>query len=345
MLARILNNWPYKLAAILIAIALHKYVNGLMNPNTTRILPGVPIVATNVPAGSIVTGMPQNITIELSGPANVLNNLREDDRRIDATVNLSGAHAGANPDRPVSVALAPDVSDEVTVDSISPPTVQVAIDQLQQIQMPVHVSFARLAPAGYIYEPPVVAPALATVSGAQTQLKQVRELVAYADVGNGSRSPSTVQGTFNIIPLDEHGAEVPSVTVDPTTVHVTIPIARASAAKALVVSPVIVGAPAYPWSISTVDVQPAMIMVTGPAPDLAATSMAPTAPINVAGATSTVRQQVGLKLPPGLQTPHPAQVTVTIRLAKQRALPASPAPPAGQTSNAAAASRGQSPPI
>lgn len=324
MLARFLNNWPYKLAAVLIAIALHRYVNGLMNPDIPRILPGVPLVATNIPSGTVVTSMPQNVTIELSGPANVLNNLRDDDRRISATVNLSGSHTGTNPDRSVSVALSPDISDQVTVDSISPPTVQVAIDQLQQIQMPVRVSFARLAPAGYIYQQPVVAPSLAMVSGAESQLKMVRELVAYADVGNESRVPSTVEGMFDVIALDEHGAEVPDVTVNPTMVHVTIPIARASAAKALVVSPVIVGAPAYPWEVSAVDVQPTMVMVTGPAPDLATTSVATTAPIDIAGATGTVRRQVDLRLAPGLQLPHPATVIVTVRVVRQRTASAAP---------------------
>src|SRR5579883_832627 len=215
MLARFLNNWPYKLAAILIAVALHKYVNGLVNPNTTRILPGVPITARNWPDGYVVTNMPQNVTLQLSGPASVLDSLHPDDSRISATVNLRNAHNGVNASLPISVALSPQISDAVNVDSISPPTVSITIDPLQSMKMRVRVSFARLAPAGYAYQSPEVAPSVATVSGPASQLKLVHEVVAYADAGSEDENapPATLEGTFNLIPLDIHGAQVDGVTV------------------------------------------------------------------------------------------------------------------------------------
>lgn len=326
MLARILNNWPYKLAAILIAVALHKYVNGLMNPNTTRILPGVPVAARNLPAGYVITDMPQNVTIELSGPANILNSLRQDDGRIIATVNLSGAREGMNPSRSVSVALTGDLAEDVTVDSTSPPTVTVTVDRLQKAAMRVRVSTANIAPTGYSYQTPIVEPAVATVSGPASQLNMVREVVAYADVASDSHAAQPVQGMFDVIPLDSRGAQVQNVSVDPAMVHVIVPITRASAEKTLVVSPTVVGSPVYPWTITSVAAQPSMVAVTGPAPVLAGTGTAGTAPVDVAGAVGTIRREVDLRLPAGLAVEHPSKILVTIRLAKQRPIvPAAPA--------------------
>ena len=319
MLARFLNNWPYKLAAILIAVALHKYVNGVMNPNTTRILPGVPITARNVPSGYLVTNMTQNVTLQLSGPASVLDSLHQDDTRISATVNLHSAREGANLSLPVSVALSPEISDAVSVDTVSPPAVSATIDPLQSINMGVRVSFARMAPAGYAYQQPVVAPAKATISGPATQLKQVHELVAYADAENEDESslPTTLEGTFNLIPLDEHGAQVENVRVSPSMAHVTVPIVRTAAMKALLVSPSVTGAPAYPWAITGIESKPSVVTVAGPASVLAVTGMASTAPIDVAGATGTVRRDVDVELPDGVSALHGRRVTVIISLARK----------------------------
>jgi YbbR domain-containing protein len=323
MLARFLNNWPYKLAAIVIALAIHKYVNGLMNPNTTRIIPGVPITAKNVPDGYLVTNMAQNVTLQVSGPASVLDSLHPDDSRISATVNLRSARNGSNSDLPVSVSLSSEINDTVSVDSISPPEISATIDPLQNLSMHVRVSFARLAPAGYQYQQPVVAPAKATVSGPATQLKQVHELVAYADAGSEDEGalPTTLEGTFNLIPLDDHGAQVEGVTVSPSMAHVTVPIARTAAMKALLVSPSVTGAPAYPWAITGIEARPSVVTVAGPASVLAVTGMASTTPIDVTGAAGTVRRVVDVELPTGIQVLHERRVTVIITLARKPGSP------------------------
>jgi len=338
MLSRLLVNWPIKLLAVAIAIALRTYVISLVNPHTTRLLSGVFVQARNVPSGYLVTEMPRTVTIQVSGPSSQLDPLRPDDPRIVASVNLAAAHAGQNSAEPISVSLSPDLADEVGIDTTSPEAAPVTIERMENARMRVRVSFARTAPAGYNYLTPVVSPTMATVSGPTSTLSEVRELVAYADVGGQGVDavPATIAGTYDVIPLDDHGAQVQGVTVAPQVARVTIPIVKVAAMKELVVSPVIEGHPVYPWTIESVLAQPTMVTVAGSAPTIGAVSIARTNPVSVSSATATVRKEVGLELPSGLRIVGSPKVIVEVRIAR---LPEGSGTPAARLGPAAPASR------
>ena len=232
MLTRFLNNWPYKLAAIAIAVVLRLYVNSLVNPHTVRDLPDTPLTVKNVPAGYVVTDIPKTVTVRVSGPASTLDKLGQEGR-ISATADLRGAHSGVNPNLPVTVSLPPDASDQVSVDWVSPATISTTLDMVETLHMRVQVSFGRLPPAGYIYKQPVISPAIVTVTGPAPQLGQVREVVAYAEAQDDTGAPvSTMEGTFSLIPLDDHGAQVAGVVVSPQMAHVVVPVVRIAAAIA-----------------------------------------------------------------------------------------------------------------
>jgi len=310
MLARLLDNWPYKLLAIAIAIVLRVYVGNATNPQTTKQLT-VPINITNVPPGLVPTQSTPDVTISFSGPPDLIGTLSASD--IQASVNLDRAHEGDNTALPITVGLTSILRDQVQKDSMAPTGAEVYLDSKGHIIMSVHADFSGTAPVGYQYQLPTVEPATASVDGPESMLKSISRLVVFADPYSDSlATPTTIDDIGQIVALDNRSAQIDGVTITPAQAHVIIPIRKVGALKSLVISPQIVGSPRYPLRVSEVDVNPEMVVVSGPAPLLSQTSIALTLPVDLSKETDTFTQMVKLDLPAGLTAiqNQPVQVTV-----------------------------------
>jgi YbbR domain-containing protein len=308
MLTRFLDNWPYKLMAIALAIALRVYVGNTMNPRSTKTMT-VPVYLKNVPDNLVPTGWTQNVALEVSGTPSEIDNLEQSD--VEATVNLARAHSGPNPALPISV----KILGQVDKDSMTPSGAVVYLDTKGTVSLKLHSEFAGTAPEGYEYSEPTISPAFARVDGPQTLLNAIRRLVVFVDVdSNGPSTPTTVDDTDDIVAIDGNNAQVQGVTITPKQAHVIIPIKKASEFKSLVISPLIVGSPKYPLRVSQVDVNPTMMTVSGPGSLLSQTSVILTDPVDLSQQADTFTQSVKLDLPTGLTSLHSPTVQVTVHL-------------------------------
>ena len=324
MLARFLDNWPYKLLALAIAIVLRVYVGSTVNPQTSKKMT-IPILIRGVPDSLIATDYTQNVTLDISGPPSVIDSLGPSD--LAATVNVSKAHPGANPALPNLVTIAPDLKDQVSVNSKAPSGAAVYLDPKADLSMSVHAEFSRTAPVGYEYQLPTVNPPTARVDGPESLLKNVNRLVVSADMDSDSlANPTTVDDTDQIVAFDDRNLPVEGVTVTPTQAHVSIPLRKVGAFKSLVISPQITGSPKYPLRVSQVDVDPSMVVVSGPAPLLAQTSVVLTVPVDLSQQTDTFKQFVKLDLPAGLSVVQNPIVEVTVHLTASQPSAAVPSP-------------------
>ena len=82
------------------------------------------------------------------------------------------------------------------------------------------------------------------------------------------------------------------------------------------VTPVIRGSPAAGYYVTSIDVNPLVVSVSGEADALAALNgSASTQPISIAGATGDVSVKVALNLPAGVEAPDVTTVTVVVHMA------------------------------
>ncbi len=319
MFAVLRDNWRYKLLALVFAVALHAYVVGQSAPGQPRMMV-VPLTLRSAPPGLLLDEktLPQ-ITVTLDGPAEDVAHVPEGG--VTASVDLSHAHVGTNSSLPVHISLPTGLAGTVTAEA-QPPSVPLLLQPKAHRRLPIMAVPPGAAPAGYVFRVPQVSPRYATVEGSRSAVGAVRQIVIKAD---DDTPVGTVDDTFPIIALDSDDSQVEGVTITPPTAHVRIEMGRAPVSKTLLISPRIVGIPAFPSRITDVQVSPPTLLVTGRSDRLTQVGTLSTVPVDVSGATSDVVRQVSCAPPPGLSPVGPGLVTVTVRIS---APPPSPAPSA-----------------
>ena len=321
MLTRLLENWPYKLAALAIAIALHIYVSGVNDPHTARQIT-LPLTLSRVPEGMVVVDSTPSVTLQASGPASSLDSLTASN--FTATVDLRAVRVGVNQPLPIHVTAASGVGAEITIESQTPREASVTMETKRRERFTVHASFRRVAPVGFSYEAPLVMPPVATVEGPESAVARVSRLVIFADdvVSGDPSSPGVLDGVGAIVPVDAQQEPVAGLTCLPAQAEVRVPVQSEAASKDLLVSANVTGTPAYPAQVVGVDVQPSRISVMGAPSALANSSVVTTAPVDVSGAISDVRRAVAATVPDGLTPVRSATVVVTVHIAVHRPSPA-----------------------
>ena len=183
---------------------------------------------------------------------------------FEATVDL----ANVKPDgQPVNVRVAVNAIDpRVTILDWQPRTIQVVLDQVTTKHVPVEVDQGT-APPGIDVGEMTFTPTTVSVTGPSTAVSQV--VAAHVNV---ALSPEGIDfdRTVEPKPIDESGAVVTGVELDPRSVHVTIPLFTNRETRTLPVNPVVTGTPAQGFRISSVVTDPLVVSVEGDADQLSA---------------------------------------------------------------------------
>jgi YbbR domain-containing protein len=336
MIGRLRENLIYKLAALLCAIALRSYVVNQLNPVQSRQMP-VSVVAKGVPNGYAVLEKDLIVMVGLEGSADQLSRLPTDD--VAVQVDLTHAHPGRNT-VPVTVQPIPS-RDGVTASDPQPRSVTLTLEPLRTRRLVIQVRALGDPARGFAAGQPQAIPGAAEVAGLSDSVDSVAAIVVRPKLEGVQ---TTVEEDDPVVAVDDHGQEIPDVTVAPAIVHVGVPVVEAARERQAFVSATINGAVAPGYQIRSVSVSPDQVTVQGPAPALAAAAGIVTAPVDITGAARDVVQQVGCVTPPGLVAEGGGRVTVTVRvtpIASGAAVPgaagAGPAAPARPTPDAPAA--------
>lgn len=319
MLQRLRENWLYKLLALGFAFALHFYASNLLNPPQSRTLP-VPVTPRNLSPDLLWPKTVPPVTVTLTGPADSLSRIA--DSNITATVDLSGATPGKPLLLPIH--LSPGAADGGVSLEVEPRTVSVTLAVKSAKWMPLTASAPGAPPVGYTFQTPAISPKQAKVIGSREAVDAVQQLIVKVDSG---LKAGTINDDFPVVALDKQNNQVPDVVVKPATAHVRIEMARVPATKTLIVSPNVTGALPFPFQITSIDINPQTVTVSGRPEVLSQVSTLPTTPLDVSGATADVSRPVALVLPPGLTLVGASTVTVTVHVASQPTPGSSPATP------------------
>ncbi len=307
-LLRVLTrNWPLRLGAIALAILL--YLGLVISQNARTFSGPVPIDAANQPAGTFVLGNLGNVTkVQYIAPLDVAAQVTS--ASFVATADL-GAAGGQPAGTPVTVPVRVVARDQrIQVVSWEPATVVARIDPVISQQVPVQVERGSV-PSGLTAGTPVVTPTTVTVTGASSLVSQVASAVARVVI---DASGTNVDTNVDLVAVDARGQIVSPVTIEPSTVHVTISVGEKQVNRTVPVVPDVTGVLATGYSIRDVTVTPLTATVAGSGSTIAALTGIPTAPISVAGRSSDLTVTVALQPPHGISVIGTTKVQVRVRV-------------------------------
>jgi YbbR domain-containing protein len=283
-----------KLVSVLLAVLLWVYVVGVRGPDTTKSLEAQ-VMAVNVPQGYVLAGSLPTVNVTLRGPMSTLWNLTSG--YVTPTVDLRGRTDGSFI---VTVQAQVVGLTGVTVETIDPKDVNVQLEQLQTITVPVHAEVSGTLPQNLVMGALRVEPTTIQVSGPGSLVNQVKEAalqISLDKVGAATAGSLTIAG--DIAAYDARGHVVDGVLLSPHSAVAVLPILDGTTLKAVPVVPAVVGHPASGYAVSGASATPAVVLVTGTPATLSQIQAVWTGSIDVSDQTGTITKQVALVLPAG----------------------------------------------
>jgi YbbR domain-containing protein len=304
----IVRNWPLKVGAVLLAAILYTAMVVLQN---TAAWPGsVAIDLVNQPSGSYLMDaklIPAVSGIRYIAPPDV----PVSQSSFRATADLTAAKVSESDSSIVRVKLEAD-DQRIQIIDYQPQQLSVSLNPVAHKQVSVLVKTGT-PPAGLQPGTPVQSITTADVSGASSVVRRVAYATAQVRV---DASGLDIDEDVDLVAMDASDVLVPGVTFDPRTVHVQIQVgSQLRTETGVPVSPVIAGAPASGYYMTSIDIQPSVITAEGQADGLALLKgQASTKPIDISGATHDITVNVALDLPKGVSAGATTTVAVTIHL-------------------------------
>lgn len=212
------QNTGLKLLALTLAVIGWAYFRFAANPilgsGPLDQQLSIPIAAANLPLGYVARFNDRQAVVTVAGKRGDPP-IKPD--QIKAVLDLANKEAGVY-NVPVQL-VAPDL----VVQSLSPASVTLTIERVEQRTFPVAVHFVN-APANVVVSTTQLRPITATVSGATSQLAQVAAV--HVDVVLPS-APKSVDEMVRPLAVNAAGTEIGGLSVSPDLVRVRLGIGSA----------------------------------------------------------------------------------------------------------------------
>jgi YbbR domain-containing protein len=303
----LVRNWPLRLGAIALAIVLYL---GLVISQNARTWNGpVTIDAIDQPAGTFLLAALGNVTtVQYIAPLDVAAQVTNSS--FVATADLAGV--GAQPNgAPVTVPVRVVARDQrIQVVSWEPATIVARLDPVIVEQVAVQV-YRGAVPPGFTAGQPTASPAKVSVSGASSLVSQVAAALARVAI---DPSGANVDTNVDLVAVDARGNVISPVTIQPSSVHVTILVGEQQVNRTLPVVPNVTGNLAQGYDILEVTVTPLTATLSGSGSAMEALTSVPTAPISVDGRTTDLTTMVALQPPKGITVLGSTRVQVRIQV-------------------------------
>ena len=253
----------------------------------------IPLEVENLAPDTVIfESIPDRVTLRLRAPQSSWDSLTP--AKFRAWIDLANLAPGLH-DVPVQV----EVSDSsVTVVEKRPSTVNLRLEMLAQVQVPISVEVVDTAPLGYLARQPVVKPITATVSGPTSIVNQVTQVVGDVYL-RGAKE--TIDRSVDLSARNLNGDVLSRVTITPLKADVTIPIEQRFGYRDVSVRVVITGEVASGYWINNISVDPSTVTVVGgPSALKSLPGFVETSPVDVSKAVGNITERVALQLPPGV---------------------------------------------
>lgn len=269
---------------------------------STETIYNVPVYVEGDVQDYYVSGLPESVSVELTGPHNILEQTLESNEFRVVTEDLTNIGVGTH-----YIQLSLDNISENISYRISPSSVNINVEELQSQAYPVEVDFdASKVADGYEITDIIVEPAQVELTGSQENIALVNRVFAQVDL------PEDVNTTYSsaaatVMIRDENG-NILDIGIEPAQVSVTIKIEPVG--KKVPVQVTIENEnPNLTYSIKSIE--PATVTLQGPAEVIENINQVQ-ARINANDITSESIQTINISPPAEDVTIRPAKVTIQI---------------------------------
>lgn len=258
----------------------------------------------------IVGSMPAQVAVTLRAPHSVWNALNASSGQVRAILDLSGLETGAhNLQIQIQVSVRP-----VRVVSISPQTVQIRLEKLKTVTLPVQLLLRGEPAVGYEAGHANVNPKSIVLSGPESQVLKVSRAQVEISIA-GVRQD--VQSSLPVQLQDAAGSSLTGISTNPESVQVSVPIAQQGGYRDIAVKVNVRGQQAGGYRVTNISVYPPVLTVYSRNPALV-TDMPgyiETEPLNLNGESQNVDTHLQLVLPTGVTIVGEQTVLVQVGIA------------------------------
>ena len=253
----------------------------------------------------------QNLTnrttmLTLRAPQRSLDSQQADD--FSAVIDLAGLPAGSHEVEVEVTSLNPDVE----IIAHEPRQLRVQLDLVITRLVPVEVEVMDSPAFGYDWQEPLAEPREVEISGPETQVTQVRSVVAAVFLRNAK---SQVEQVRPLSARNAQNLEVERVDVDPSTARIVVPVVQPPGRKEVVVRADVKGLPSPNYRLTGVNVEPQTVVLIGsPSALKEVPGYVETTTLLIEGAIDDVRERLPLILPENVSTLEDS-VVVTVSVA------------------------------
>jgi YbbR domain-containing protein len=252
---------------------------------------------------------PREVQLFLRAPRSIWDNLISGETPIRAVVDLTGFGPGTH-----TVVVQTQIATRpVRILSVTPQTIDLFLEPLVEVTMPVELSFTGKPAIGYKAGDVKLEPAEAVVSGPQSIVAQVKHLQATLDMNNARQSIDT---SLPIKLVTDNTSILNRVTLHTTSVTVTLPIIQQGGYRDLAVKVVTVGKLASGYRLTNVTASPLLVTVYSENIPLIESlpGYVETTLLDLSGASNNIDTKLALNLPSGVTLIGDQTVSVQIEI-------------------------------
>ncbi len=302
-----------KIASIIIAIVLWMYVIGEVNPEILSEIKNIEVKLVNIEkleqAGLVVMGQDYYaVNIKVKGRRSDVVNITSQD--INAIADIRGFGKGES-----SIPVEINLPSNLEVESINPIQIKVTLDEVVRRSKPVQIQYTGSAAQGYIHGTPVIDQPEIMVSGPETYVKSVENVVATVDLNSTDQD---IHQKFTFVMVDSEGKEVLGVQSEEKYVSVNVPIFRV---KSVPVNVNTVGVAAEGFEIVSVIQIPSRVDIMGRDEDLEPIKRLDAQQISFEGIAVTSEIPLDINLPENVKLVNPnnpPRVRATVEAIKNK---------------------------
>jgi len=305
------RNFGTLLLALILAFVV--WVSAVVNadPNEEGVFEPVTINVIGQDPGLLLVGdFQDDVSLTLRAPKSIWATLNTNPDLVSAWIDLSGLGTG---EHTVNVQLQVDIS-PIRILEVDPEEVSVSLEPLLSKEMPVELVIEGEPPLGYRQGEAVVQPENATVTGAESVVTQVAEVIARLDL---TGAIDTIERDVELIAVDGNRAVIPDVTVTPRVAHITQPVSLLGGFKNVVVKVVTTGKVQEGYRLTNISVSPLTVTLFADNPQLIEDipGFVETLPVDLTGLQDYYETVVSLNLPEGVRVVSDQRVLVQVSIA------------------------------
>lgn len=282
------------LLALILGISVWVSAVSAADPNETQTYPRpIPLeVIGQDPSLLLTSEIPKSVEVSLRAPRSVWESLKARDNSVRAVLDLSGLSAGEHT-REI----------QITVDTPpyqlvlkNPSTVTVVLESLSTRTFPLSLALSGQPAAGYQVGEATMDTSEVAISGPESLVKRATRARVPINL-DGVR-----EGIDESVPvqvLDAQNEIVRGLTVNPESVHVTVPISQQGGFRDVAVKVVVQGQQAPGYRIENISVFPPVVTVFADDPELVnqLPGVVETQPLDLQDRKEDVSTRLSLNLP------------------------------------------------